>query len=482
MKGRSIGDSFGRAAPSYEANATLQRLVAGRLAQRIMQAGPLPGGEHPRILEIGSGTGLLTRALRRRMPGATIIATDLAPEMLRACRNSMPGDDSLEMVAMDAARPAVAGGFDLVCSSLALQWLPDPPATLRGLSRLLRPGGRLHVSTLLAGTLEEWRAVFAAEGLPDAGLEYRSIEQMRAGFGGVWDAETIAVAHPDGLSFLRALRGIGADRRAQAGRPAGAGRMRRALHRFEVEHAAIASYRIGYGHWQRPARPGVFVTGTDTGIGKTLVAACLVRAWQADYWKPLQTGLDEDPGDSVVVGTLAGGATRVHPPALELQAPLSPEDAAALEHVEFDPDVLRLPDGQAPLVVEGAGGVLVPIGRGQLMTDLIARLGLPVVLVARSGLGTINHTLLSLEALRRRGIRVAGVVLNGPPSPGNRAAIERHGDVRVLAEIPWQAGLDAAAIGRLAAMMPGLPPDDGDPMEDHGADCHIPTIGGPSDE
>ncbi|WP_419729561.1 dethiobiotin synthase [Lichenicola sp.] len=454
---RSIGASFGRAAASYEGAATVQRLVAERLANRIMASGPLSGGEHPRILEIGCGTGLLTRALRRRMPAATIIATDLAPGMLPVTRRSMAGDDRLQVLAMDAALPAVSGEFDLVCSSLALQWLPDPPAALGALCRLLRPGGRLHVATLLAGTLAEWRAVRDAEAMPDPGLQYRSVEDMRCECGGEWESESIASAYPDGVSFLRALRAIGADRPATGVRPVGAGRMRRALHRFEAEHGAVASYCVGFGHLRRPVRPGVFVTGTDTGIGKTLVSACLVRAWGAEYWKPLQTGLDQDPGDSAVVREFGGDGVRIHPPALELQAPLSPEDAAALERVAFDPGVVRLPDGEGPLVVEGAGGVLVPIGGGLMMTDLIIRLGLPVVLVARSGLGTINHTLLSLEALRRRGISVAGVVLNGPPSPGNRAAIERHGDVRVIAEIPWQAGLDQGAVTRLAMSMPGLP-------------------------
>ena len=463
MNARSIGSSFGRAASSYEASAMLQRLVAERLARRIVASGPLPGGEHPSILEIGCGTGLLTRALRRRLPNATILATDLSPEMLQACRHSMAADDRLQLLAMDVAQPALAGGFDLICSSLVVQWMPDPPATLRALSGLVRPGGEVHVSTLLAGTLAEWRAAHDAEAVPDAGLHYWSVEQMRLGCGGNWDTESIAVAHPNGLSFLRALRAIGADRPVQESRPVGAGRMRRVLRRFENEHGAVASYSVGYGRLCRPARGGVFVTGTDTGIGKTLVSACLVRAWDAEYWKPLQTGLDEDPGDTAVVRSLVGDAASIHPPALALRAALSPEDAAALEQVEFDPDMLGLPNAtgprgdQVPLVVEGAGGVLVPIGGGLLMTDLIVRLGLPVVLVARSSLGTINHTLLSLEALRRRGIIVVGVVLNGPPSPGNRAAIERHGKVRVIAELPWQDPLDQAAIARLAKLMPDLP-------------------------
>ena len=133
-----------------------------------------------------------------------------------------------------------------------------------------------------------------------------------------------------------------------------------------------------------------------------------------------------------------------------MQAPLSPWAAAPLEDAELDATTIVPPDTDAPLIVEGAGGLYVPIDDRHMMIDLIARLGMPVVLAARSGLGTINHTLLSLEALRRRGIPVLGVVMSGPLSPGNREAIERFGDVRVLAEIPPLARVDAAAVAELA--------------------------------
>lgn len=203
--------------------------------------------------------------------------------------------------------------------------------------------------------------------------------------------------------------------------------------------------------------PGVFVTGTDTGVGKTVVAACLVRAWHAAYWKPVQTGLaTEDGDDTATVVRLAGlPPARGHRPVHALQAPLSPHAAAAHEGVRIALDDFHLPAGPQPLVVEGAGGVLVPLNDdGDLMIDLIARLGLPVVLVARTTLGTINHTLLSLAALRARGIAVAGVILNGPPNPGNRDAIARFGAARVLAELPWVERIDPAAVAGLAARIP----------------------------
>ncbi|MEI6557148.1 MAG: dethiobiotin synthase [Rhodospirillaceae bacterium] len=203
------------------------------------------------------------------------------------------------------------------------------------------------------------------------------------------------------------------------------------------------------------SRRGVFVTGTDTGIGKTFVAACLVRAWGAGYWKPVQTGLAEEPGgDSATLARLVDRpGFRPYAPRYQLGAPLSPAAAAVLEGVRIALTDFDIPetDGE-PLVVEGAGGVLVPLTDRELIVDLIGRLGLPVILVARSTLGTINHTLLSLEALRARRLPVAGVILNGPPDAGNRAAIERFGAVPVIAVLPrLTAPPGAAAVARLAA-------------------------------
>ncbi len=194
---------------------------------------------------------------------------------------------------------------------------------------------------------------------------------------------------------------------------------------------------------------GLFVTGTDTGIGKTLVAAICVRLLDAEYWKPLQTGLADEPGDTATITRLANPRA-VHPPTYALPAALSPEAAAAQAGVTIDPARLVLPSTPHPLVVEGAGGVLVPITPTLLMADLIRTLGLPALIVARSTLGTVNHTLLTLAALRARAIPILGVVLNGPPNPANRAAIEHHGDVAVLAELPPLTSIGPAEISDVA--------------------------------
>jgi dethiobiotin synthetase/malonyl-CoA O-methyltransferase len=185
---------------------------------------------------------------------------------------------------------------------------------------------------------------------------------------------------------------------------------------------------------------GVFVTGTDTDVGKTMVSAWLVKSWRADYWKPVQSGCLTD-SDTDTVRKINPSA-RFHPPAYLLKEPLSPHEAAVKDGVTIRLDAFALPATDNLLVVEGAGGALVPLNDREMMTDLMVRLGLPVLVVARSGLGTINHTLLTIEALRARRIEVAGVVLNGPPNPANRAAIEHYGQVRVLAELPRLSGAE----------------------------------------
>lgn len=200
---------------------------------------------------------------------------------------------------------------------------------------------------------------------------------------------------------------------------------------------------------------GVFVTGTDTGVGKTVVSAVLARAWDADYWKPVQTGLDEDAGDTAAVATLAGlGPDRLHPPRHALKLPLSPDAAAAAEGVNIALDDFALPDAERPLVVEGAGGLLVPLCEGAQVIDLIARLGLPTVVVAADRLGAINHTLLTLEALRARGLPIFGVALVGGRFADNAATIERHGGARIVLRLPRRDPPDPAAIAAWARLAP----------------------------
>jgi dethiobiotin synthetase len=182
----------------------------------------------------------------------------------------------------------------------------------------------------------------------------------------------------------------------------------------------------------------IVVTGTDTGIGKTVFAAGLVGALGARYWKPVQSGLDEDDGsDALAVARLAGiAAERIVPEAYRLSQPLSPHRSAELDGVTIDPARLELPAVDGPLVVEGAGGVLVPLTRERLFGDQFAAWGAPVVLVARTTLGTINHSLLSLEALRVRRVEVLGVAFVGEANEDNEATICAMGEVRRLGRLP----------------------------------------------
>jgi dethiobiotin synthetase/malonyl-CoA O-methyltransferase len=191
----------------------------------------------------------------------------------------------------------------------------------------------------------------------------------------------------------------------------------------------------------------VFVTGTDTDAGKTIVAAWLCLHSGADYWKPIQSGHPPDR-DADTVARLSGA--HIHPERHLLREPLSPFHAARLENLRIEMEDFRLPETSRPLVIEGAGGVLVPVNEAATMLDLLVRLGAPVILAARSGLGTINHTCLTLSALRGRGVPVLGVVLSGPQNTANREAIEHFGNVKVLAEIPPLDPLNREALLRVA--------------------------------
>lgn len=194
----------------------------------------------------------------------------------------------------------------------------------------------------------------------------------------------------------------------------------------------------------------IVVTGTDTGIGKTVFAAGLAGLLDGVYWKPVQAGIDEGT-DSETVSRLAGlSAERVLPEAWRLTEPLSPHRAAELDGVEIDTRALVLPATDRPLVVEGAGGLMVPVNRRALYIDVFARWRAPVVLCARTGLGTINHTLLSIEALRARSIPLLGIAFIGDEMTDTQRTIAEMVKVRVLGRLPR---LDPLASEALAVAM-----------------------------
>ena len=191
------------------------------------------------------------------------------------------------------------------------------------------------------------------------------------------------------------------------------------------------------------------VTGTDTGIGKTVVAAMLTLALDAVYWKPVQSGA-ADGTDAAMVATMTGlGPERFILERYLLTRPLSPHRTAELDGVEIDLDSLLLPGSTPegrPLIVEGAGGLMVPLTRRTLYIDIFRRWGVPVVLCARTTLGTINHTLLSVEALRTRGIAILGVVFVGDEMPDNEQTICDFAGVKRLGRLPILSRLTPVAL------------------------------------
>lgn len=179
----------------------------------------------------------------------------------------------------------------------------------------------------------------------------------------------------------------------------------------------------------------IIVTGTDTGVGKTIFSAALAGALLGYYWKPVQSGLEEET-DSDVVRRLSGlPRTRILPEAYRLQAPLSPHRSAELDGLTISRAAFELP-AVSPLVIEGAGGLMVPLRRDWLAIDLFADLQAPIVLCARTGLGTINHTLLSIEALRLRDMPLLGVAFIGEANEDNEQTICTMGGVRRLGRLP----------------------------------------------
>lgn len=185
-----------------------------------------------------------------------------------------------------------------------------------------------------------------------------------------------------------------------------------------------------------------FIAGTDTSVGKTVTSAVLTLALQAYYWKPIQTGLADDLPEQETVQRLTG-LTEAHflPSVYAFQASLAIDQAARLENVAVDLSHCQLPAIAHSLIVEGAGGLFHPLNATMTLFDLIKKLNLPVIIVSRGTLGTINHTLLTIEALRHRQIPIQGMIFSGELNPQNQAAIEQWGTVRTLLHIPHFHGL-----------------------------------------
>ncbi len=191
----------------------------------------------------------------------------------------------------------------------------------------------------------------------------------------------------------------------------------------------------------------LFVTGTDTNVGKTVTAAMLTLGLNAAYWKPVQSGLEPISDTDYIRQVTELDPSHFIPERYRLTQPLSPHAAAAIDGVQICLSDFELPSTDKPhLVIEGAGGLMVPLNDRHFMIDLIQHFNLPVCLVARSTLGTINHTLLSIAQLRRYEIPILGVVINGEPNVSNREAIARYGKVPILAELEPLSTINPATL------------------------------------
>lgn len=192
------------------------------------------------------------------------------------------------------------------------------------------------------------------------------------------------------------------------------------------------------------------ITGTDTNIGKTVVSAMLTLALEANYWKPIQAGVEGGVDTKSVQKMTALPAERFLPESYVLSEPLSPHRSAELDNVKIDVDGLTLPDVKEPLIIEGAGGLMVPLTRENLLINLFKKWNeqerVPIILVARTGLGTINHTLLSCEALWARNIPIHGIIFVGDENPDNMRTIEEYSEVKVLGRLPILDSLNAKTL------------------------------------
>lgn len=246
-----IARRFDAAAPTYDAASSVQRTAAGQLARRIREL-PLPHGTRPRVLEIGCGSGHLTRELLPHVGGDWFV-TDIAPAMVAHCRNAV--GSAAHYLVMDGEQLALAGPFDLIVSSLAAQWFTDLPGTLLKLARLLAPRGRLALSTLGSENFAAWRAAHDALGLAAATPGYPSRARIAAAFPAglaLRLSEQILPAHAaNPLEFVRSLRALGADTPPPGHPPLTAGQLRRVLRRLAALAPAGVDYHVIYAIAQR---------------------------------------------------------------------------------------------------------------------------------------------------------------------------------------------------------------------------------------
>lgn len=193
-----------------------------------------------------------------------------------------------------------------------------------------------------------------------------------------------------------------------------------------------------------------FVTGIGTDVGKTIVSAVLVEAIQADYWKPVQCGGLDYTDTQRVKNLISNQKTRFFDEVYSFKHPLSPHAAAKMENTEIDINNIILPETQNNLIVEGAGGLMVPLNDKYLMLDLIKKFNLTVILVSKNYLGSINHTLLTAEVLKLNNIPVAGIIFNGIENKESESFIKNYTGLKIYGRVDYEDVIDKGFIKRNA--------------------------------
>jgi len=190
----------------------------------------------------------------------------------------------------------------------------------------------------------------------------------------------------------------------------------------------------------------IFVAGIGTGIGKTIVSAILVEKLRADYWKPIQSGELDNSDTNRVKGLVSNNISFFHKEAYRLSQPFSPHKSAAIDGIMIDPEKIILPATKNQLIIEGAGGLMVPLNNNFLMIDLIKQLGAEVILVSQNYLGSINHTILSVYALKKEDIFIKGIIFNGVKDIYSKDFILQYSGLESLGHIPQYSSIDKNAI------------------------------------
>ncbi|MCD8739165.1 dethiobiotin synthase [Mucilaginibacter roseus] len=197
----------------------------------------------------------------------------------------------------------------------------------------------------------------------------------------------------------------------------------------------------------------LFITGIGTGIGKTITSAVVVEKLKADYWKPIQSG-DLDDGDTLKVQAMVSNPITVfHPEVYRLTQPYSPHKSAALDNVTIDIEKFFLPQTTNQLVIEGAGGLMVPLNADHLIVDLIKHLDAKVILVSQNYLGSINHTLLSISLLKQYDIAIEGIIFNGDSDSSSEDYILNYTGAKLLGRIPQLTAFDPDGIAKAGAYL-----------------------------